>query len=128
MPFNIRIWFQDLLRPKLSTVRVSILENGVKKDITKYDNTKQKEIRDAVTTLWETPPKNLYEFQAEIFEKKHWFKTNEPTALYVCCYENENRTPFNIPNRYRSKFIGKTIPLNLAWSEKIEVRFHIPSS
>jgi hypothetical protein len=138
MPFNLSVWFRNLIRPRLTKIRVVLLENGKVVEISKYPEQYQNSIMKAVATLWNPPGKSAssYWFEAELVQKCSCLKRTPP-QLFITCYsedlnDNQLRQEYQIPIRLRQKMFDKVHPIFpepvgfRSWSGRMEVKFVIP--
>lgn len=135
----ISIWFRDLLRPKVTTVKVIIFENGIQKPITSYSDFQIQSLRNSVNALFPTDKTSRIWFDAEVYEKHSLFKKNRSTELYLICYMDnpispDKPKPTDIPVRYRKGMFDKyhrIYPEQVGykkWAERMEVKFVIPKN
>ena len=132
------VWFRNLFRPEITTVRVQVYENGNERDVGTYDEHRLSALCFSVDALWnaDLTGAGRYWFETDAFVKGHWFRRSE-TFLEVTCYERDvvNRhlmIPMAIPIRYRKRLFDKMHTINprcysnLTWPARMEVRFVSP--
>lgn len=129
------LWFQDLLRPKITSVNVILYEKKGEKDISQYPNQYLSTLVKAVDSLWSVDKNSPFWFETEVIEHRHCFKRPH-TKMVVTCYchdmlSNGFKKKMPIPIRYRKKFFDKTHmlvpePVGVKSWPPLEVKFVLP--
>ena len=117
------------------TLKCQIYDNNVLVDLNSCSDDVLEDLSDAVMVHWKTPDKSAVWFDAEIYEKHHFFK--HPTiSIDIACYKIDAQTiikrrQIDISRLYIDKMLGKKFKINpistliRKWSDNVEVAFVI---
>ena len=132
----LRIWFSDLLRPKITSVHVIIYEKNKEKDISQYPEQYLVSLVKAIDALWKVDKNSPFWFETEVYERHKCFQKVK-TEMIVTCYthdlmSNGFRKKFPIPIRHRKKFFDKLHglmpePVGVKTWPPLEVKFVLPT-
>jgi hypothetical protein len=133
----ISFWFQRLFRPKITTVKVILLENGKEKNISAFPEYMVLAILKSINEIFSKRDSSHFWFETAVYEKTSNFGKKKMTEILSTCYtENsikpETPKPTNIPQRYRWKIfdtyhhIQPILPNGKTYSGILEVKFIIP--
>lgn len=133
---SLQVWFHNLFRPKVTSVKAVLYDNGKEVSIEKYSEAYLRSLLTAINDLWKVEAGSPYWFETDIYEHKKCFQ-RKITSIHVECYtrnmlENGFKSKYAIPVRYRRKMFDKPHPLKpepvgqKQWSNNLEVRFLLP--
>lgn len=127
------VFFRNLFRPNLTSVKVVLYENGKERNISTYDENRLRALSSSIDALWEVPKDSPYWFETEIYTKGGCFKKAVTEAEVICYSDDPNninvKRKTGIPIRYRKKMFDKKHSIypklfsNIHWPDKMEVRF-----
>lgn len=137
MTFSFRVWFNHLLRPKVTSVQAIIYENGRQRDLSTYSDLQLASLTKAVNNLWSVEKKSPYWFETDVFEHRRCFKVKS-TDMIVHCYTkdmmaNGYKSNFAIPIKYRKQMFDKNHivipePIGVKTWPRVEIKFILPHS
>jgi hypothetical protein len=130
---SIKHWFHTLFRPSITSVNVTLYDNGKERPITLYEANRAYAIMESINNLWQPQEKSSYWFETELHEHHSCFKKTHAT-LHVVCYRedymaNTFKSETGIPNKYRVKMFDRPHPLrpeqvgSIPWSPNLTVIF-----
>ena len=131
------VWVRRLFRPKLTTVKVILFENGKEKSIKAFPDYIAVCILKSINEMFESRESSRYWFDTAIVEKGGFFQKEKQTEVLCTCYiENENALdkprPINIPDHFRKRIFNKVhriipqLPNGKSYSHRLEIKFIIP--
>lgn len=130
------VWFRALFRPKLTTVKVLLYENGKEKPITAFPDYVIVCILKSINEIFDTRDTSRYWFDTAVYEQGGLFK-KKTTEVFSTCYMENSYSPdkpsaTNIPDRFRKRIFDKLhkitpeLPNGKPYSQRLEVKFIIP--
>lgn len=130
------VWFRGLFRPKITTIKVILYENGQEKCISAFPDYVAICILKSINQLFETRDKSRYWFETAVYEQGGLFQKKKIEVLSTCYQENptapDRPSPTNIPDRFRKRIFDKVhrivpeLPSGKPYSQRLEVKFSIP--
>jgi len=131
------VWVRRLFRPKLTTVKVILFENGKEKSISAFPDYVAVCILKSINEMFESRDSSRYWFETAIYEKGGFFQKEKQAEVLCTCYmENEvapyKPRPTNIPDRFRKRIFDKLhriipqLPNGKSYSQRLEIKFIIP--
>ncbi len=131
------VWFRSLFRPKLTTVKVVLYENGKEKSISAFPEYMVIAILNSINQVFESRESSRFWFDTAVYEKGGFFTKKKLVEILSTCYTENSSAPdkpsaTNIPDRYRKRIFDKVhriepqLPSGKPYSQRLEVKFIIP--
>ena len=130
------VWFRGLFRPKVTSVKVILYENGHEKPISSFPDYVVLCILKSINDIFDSRDAARYWFDTAVYEKRGLFRKKETDIITTCYIENptapDKPCPTNIPDRFRKRIFDKVhriiplLPSGKTYSQRLEVKFIIP--